>query len=87
VAVETKRGKSFPADVVVANLPPWNIAQLLGDGAPRRSTSGWTARPSPPTTPCTIRSWFRNRWPKGTPFFCRLARTGMAGGRRPVNER
>jgi phytoene dehydrogenase-like protein len=36
VAVETKRGKSFPADVVVANLPPWNITHLLGDKAPRR---------------------------------------------------
>lgn len=36
VAVETKRGKSFPADVVVANLPPWNIAPLLGDSLPRR---------------------------------------------------
>ncbi len=34
VAVETKRGQSFPADVVVANLPPWNIAALLGDAAP-----------------------------------------------------
>jgi C-3',4' desaturase CrtD len=36
VAVETKRGKSFAADVVVANLPPWNIAPLLGDQAPAR---------------------------------------------------
>jgi C-3',4' desaturase CrtD len=36
VAVATRRGKSFPADMVVANLPPWNIVQLLGDGAPRR---------------------------------------------------
>jgi C-3',4' desaturase CrtD len=34
VAVETKRGDSFPADLVVANLPPWNIAPLLGDAAP-----------------------------------------------------
>jgi C-3',4' desaturase CrtD len=36
VAVETKRQKSFPADMVVANLPPWNVAQLLGDQAPHR---------------------------------------------------
>ena len=50
VAVETKRGKSFPTDTVVANLPPWNIARLLGDGAPRRLKSlpprprdGWGA--------------------------------------------
>jgi phytoene dehydrogenase-like protein len=50
VAVETKRGKSFPADIVVANLPPWNIAPLLGDEAPRslknlppRPRDGWGA--------------------------------------------
>lgn len=36
VAVETKRGDSFPADVVVFNLPPWNVAGLLGDNAPPR---------------------------------------------------
>jgi C-3',4' desaturase CrtD len=36
VAVETKRGDAFPADLVIANLPPWNIAQLLGERAPRR---------------------------------------------------
>ncbi|HSF82713.1 MAG TPA: NAD(P)/FAD-dependent oxidoreductase, partial [Anaerolineales bacterium] len=29
VAVETKRGDSHPADLVVANLTPWNIASLL----------------------------------------------------------
>lgn len=34
VAVVTKRGDEFPADVIVANLPPWNIARLLGDDAP-----------------------------------------------------
>lgn len=33
--VRTKRG-DFPADLVVANLPPWNIGPLLGDWAPRR---------------------------------------------------
>lgn len=50
VAVETARGKSFPADTVVANLPPWNIAWLLGDKVPRRLRSlpprprdGWGA--------------------------------------------
>jgi phytoene dehydrogenase-like protein len=36
VAVTTKRGDSWPADIVVANLPPWNIARLLGAAAPRR---------------------------------------------------
>lgn len=34
VAVTTKRGDNFPADFIVANLPPWNIARLLGDDAP-----------------------------------------------------
>ena len=34
VAVETKRRATFPADVVIANLPPWNLARLLGDDAP-----------------------------------------------------
>jgi phytoene dehydrogenase-like protein len=36
VAVETRRGQRFPADLVVANLPPWNIRRLLGDAAPAR---------------------------------------------------
>ncbi len=36
VAVETKRGDSFPADLVIANLPPWNIAALLEDAIPRK---------------------------------------------------
>ncbi len=36
VAVETKKGASFPANVVILNLPPWNAAQLLGQHAPRR---------------------------------------------------
>jgi C-3',4' desaturase CrtD len=36
VAVTTKRGETFPADVIIANLPPWNIAPMLGDAAPRR---------------------------------------------------
>jgi C-3',4' desaturase CrtD len=34
--VETKRGLAFPADTVVANVPPWNIAQLLGSDLPSR---------------------------------------------------
>ncbi len=36
VAVETLRGDAFNADIVIANLPPWNIARLLGEDAPRR---------------------------------------------------
>ncbi len=38
VAVEATRRKrmdSYPADIVVANLTPWNVAQLLGDQSPR----------------------------------------------------
>ncbi|MCL4869589.1 MAG: FAD-dependent oxidoreductase [Anaerolineae bacterium] len=49
-AVETKRGDSFPADLVIANLPPWNAAALLGDNLPGRlrhlpprPPSGWGA--------------------------------------------
>lgn len=39
VAVETtqhRRRETIPADIVIANLPPWNIAQLLGENVPRR---------------------------------------------------
>lgn len=36
VAVETKRGDWTPADLVIANLPPWNIARLVGADAPDR---------------------------------------------------
>lgn len=36
VAVETKRGESVPADIVVANLPPWNIAELTEEHAPSK---------------------------------------------------
>jgi C-3',4' desaturase CrtD len=50
VAVETKRGDSFPADLVVVNLPPWNIAPMLAEAAPRklrllppRPVDGWGA--------------------------------------------
>ncbi len=38
VAVETQRRQqteSFPADIVIANLPPWNLVSLLGDTLPR----------------------------------------------------
>ena len=48
--VKTRRRGVFPADVVVANLPPWNIAALLKDGLPpalrrlpERPQSGWGA--------------------------------------------
>jgi C-3',4' desaturase CrtD len=44
VAVGTKKGVSFPADFVIANLPPWNVARLLGEYAPRRLRT-LTSRP------------------------------------------
>jgi C-3',4' desaturase CrtD len=34
VGVSTRRSEHYPADLVIANLPPWNIARLLGDDAP-----------------------------------------------------
>ncbi|MBX3013585.1 MAG: FAD-dependent oxidoreductase [Caldilineaceae bacterium] len=34
VEVTTKRGATFPAELIIANLPPWNLARLLGDAAP-----------------------------------------------------
>lgn len=34
-SVTTQKG-TFPADAVVANLTPWNIAKLLGENAPSR---------------------------------------------------
>ena len=50
VAVETRRGERFPADALIANLPPWNIARLLGEDAPpalkrlpHRPQTGWGA--------------------------------------------
>lgn len=50
VAVEIKRHGSLPADIVIANLPPWNIARLLAEQAPSslrnlpaQPGSGWGA--------------------------------------------
>lgn len=34
--VTTRRGEVFPADIVAANLTPWNIRDLLGEDAPTR---------------------------------------------------
>ena len=49
-AVVTKRGDRFPASRVIANLPPWNIAQLTGDDTPpvlralpEQPRAGWGA--------------------------------------------
>ncbi|HNB54370.1 MAG TPA: NAD(P)/FAD-dependent oxidoreductase, partial [Anaerolineales bacterium] len=49
VAVETNKGQSFPTDTVIANLPPWNLARLMGEHAPRKlknlahQPEGWGA--------------------------------------------
>lgn len=32
--VKTKRGLHIEADIIIANLPPWNLLKLLGDTAP-----------------------------------------------------
>ena len=34
VAVETRRGDAFDADLVIANLTPWNVKGLLDEGIP-----------------------------------------------------
>jgi phytoene dehydrogenase-like protein len=36
VAVETKRSDLFPAGLVIANLTPWNLKELLGEALPPR---------------------------------------------------
>jgi len=48
--VETNRRVAFPADLVIVNLPPWNIARLMADDVPRslkrlapRPRDGWGA--------------------------------------------
>ena len=86
VAVETNKGMSLPADVVIVNLPPWNVAQLLGEHAPRRlrnlppkpeqmwgaswSTSAWMGLLCPTILPCITRSCAANRWAMATASFC-----------------
>lgn len=48
--VETKRGDVFPADLVIANLTPWNLAEIFDGDAPdqlcrlsSRPVYGWGA--------------------------------------------
>ena len=36
VSVETKAGASFPADLVICNLSPWDIRRLLGENTPKK---------------------------------------------------
>ena len=49
-AVQTRRGETFPATQVIANLTPWNIRRLLGSEAnpvfkrlPEKPETGWGA--------------------------------------------
>lgn len=50
IGVETRRGEFYPAAQVIANLPPWNIVELLKDnlppalvGLPAKPNDGWGA--------------------------------------------
>jgi len=49
VSVVTKRGAEFPADLIIANLPPWNIARLCTEippalqQLPPQPKDGWGA--------------------------------------------
>jgi C-3',4' desaturase CrtD len=36
IAVEMKHGERLPAELVILNLPPWNITRLMGENAPPR---------------------------------------------------
>lgn len=36
VAVEDKRGNIFDADILIFNLPPWNVGKIMGDDAPAK---------------------------------------------------
>lgn len=45
VAVETRRGNTFDADLIITNLTPWNVSGLLGEQAPMRLRQ-LTAHPS-----------------------------------------
>jgi C-3',4' desaturase CrtD len=36
VGVETKRKSFFPADLIVTNIPPWNLMQLIPEDLPQR---------------------------------------------------
>jgi C-3',4' desaturase CrtD len=36
IAVRTKRGETYPADFIIANLTPWSLDALLGEASPAR---------------------------------------------------
>ena len=101
-AVVTKRGDRFPAGRVVANLPPWNIAQLTGDNSPQpvrslpeRPQTGWGAfmvyvgfdeRAAPPDTVLHHQVVVREPRGEGNSVFLSLSPT-WDEGRAPAGRR
>jgi C-3',4' desaturase CrtD len=45
IAAHTNKGERFEADIVIANLTPWDMARLLGDAAPATLTREAATRP------------------------------------------
>lgn len=102
VAVETRRGERLPAAGVVANLPPWNIARLLGDAAPSRlrnlpdqAQAGWgafmlyvglDAAAAPPDSPLHHQVIVRQPLGEGNSVFLSLS-PAEDGSRAPGGKR
>jgi len=102
VAVETKKGESFPADGVIANLTPWNIAPLMGDDAPAklrhlppRPQTGWGAfmvyvgldgAIIPPDFPLHHQILVQEPWGEGNSLFLSLS-PEWDRGRAPAGHR
>ncbi len=102
VAVETKRGDTYPADLVVVNLPPWNIAPLLGEAAPGklrrlppRPKDGWgafmvyvglDADAAPPETLLHHQAVVREPLGEGNSVFLSLS-PAWDSGRAPAGQR
>lgn len=102
VAVHTRRGERYPADLVIANLPPWNIAPLLGDDLPPtlrtlppQPTDGWgafmahvgvDAAAVPPDTPLHHQVIVREPMGEGNTLFLSLS-PAWDEGRAPAGRR
>lgn len=102
VAVVTKRGQEVDADQVVVNLPPWNVAQLLGDDAPSRlrrlpprPRDGWGAftvyagvdeQVVPPGTPLHHQVLVGRPLGEGNSVFVSIS-PGWDSGRAPEGQR
>ncbi len=102
VAVETRRGESFPAEIVIANLPPWNIRTLLGDAAPpklkalpEQPADGWgafmvyagiDANLLPPDFPLHYQVIAREPMAEGNTVFLSIS-PGWDVGRAPAGQR